>query len=576
MKKIWRSNRNPQFRSEFSETIFDTKYKHEGAETMSELADTLVEDVCTNRLSEDDKATLKNHIAELRFIPGGRYLYYCGAIRKKKFFNNCFLLNAEDTREGWSSVVERSIACLMSGGGIGVNYDWIRESGSPLSATGGTASGPISLMEIINEAGRRVMQGGSRRSAIYASLNWQHGDIKDFLVHKNWDDIPIGNTGISLADLKAQDFNAAAPLDMTNISVCYDNAWLNQFVKTGDPGEIFKSNIKQAMRTSEPGFSFNFDIKEGETFRGMAGHPGQHQDEVLRNACTEVTSFRDDDSDVCNLGSINIARVESKEQMREIVELATKFLVCGTLVADVPYERVAHVRQKNRRLGLGIMAMHEWLLQRRSGYEVTSELHEWLDIYKTVSRKTADEFADSLSVSRPVKVRAIAPTGTIGILAGPTTTGIEPIYATAFKRRYLKQKKWHYQYVVDAAADSIIEQTGCDPESIDTALSMSDDPERRIKFQADVQDYVDHSISSTCNLPAWGSETNNEDRVDHFAGLVAKYAPRLRGMTFYADGSRGGQPLTAVPYSMAVEQLGNEYEESLENIDPCRDGVCGV
>ena len=444
------------------------------------------------------------------------------------------------------------------------------------STTTGYGSGPISLMEIINEAGRRVMQGGSRRSAIYASLNWQHGDIKDFLVHKNWDDIPIGNTGISLADLKAQDFNAAAPLDMTNISVCYDNAWLNQFVKTGDPGEIFKSNIKQAMRTSEPGFSFNFDIKEGETFRGMAGHPGQHQDEVLRNACTEVTSFRDDDSDVCNLGSINIARVESKEQMREIVELATKFLVCGTLVADVPYERGAHVRQKNRRLGLGIMAMHEWLLQRRSGYEVTSELHEWLDIYKTVSRKTADEFADSLSVSRPVKVRAIAPTGTIGILAGPTTTGIEPIYATAFKRRYLKQKKWHYQYVVDAAADSIIEQTGCDPESIDTALSMSDDPERRIKFQADVQDYVDHSISSTCNLPAWGSETNNEDRVDHFAGLVAKYAPRLRGMTFYADGSRGGQPLTAVPYSMAVEQLGNEYEESLENIDPCRDGVCGV
>ncbi|HCU90790.1 MAG TPA: hypothetical protein DGR97_12645 [Gammaproteobacteria bacterium] len=262
--------------------------------------------------------------------------------------------------------------------------------------------------------------------------------------------------------------------------------------------------------------------------------------------------------------------------MREIVELATKFLICGTLEADVPYERVAHIRQKNRRLGLGIMAMHEWLLQRGSGYEVTDDLHDWLGIYKTVSRKTADEFADSLSISRPVKVRAIAPTGTIGILAGPTTTGIEPIYATAFKRRYLKNKRWHYQYVVDAAADSIIEQTGCDPESIDTALSMSHDPERRIKFQADVQDYVDHSISSTCNLPAWGSETNNEDRVEEFSGIVAKYAPRLRGMTFYADGSRGGQPLTAVPYGMAVSELGNEYEESLENIDPCRDGVCGI
>ena len=557
----WRSNENPMFRSEFSETIFKHKYMHDGCETWQDLAHTLAEDVCGEHLSSDEVKELTNMITDLKFIPGGRYLYYAG--RSNKFFNNCFLLRAEeDTREDWANLSWKTESCLMTGGGIGIDYSVYRGAGATLKGTGGTASGPIPKMQMINEIGRRVMQGGSRRSAIYASLNWKHSDVQDFLTCKNWDEMPVGKTGQTLADIKTDDFNFPAPLDMTNISINYDTEWLLNYYETGDIGDVFRTNVRQALRNGEPGFSFNFFEKEQET---------------LRNACTEVTSS--DDSDVCNLGSVNFARIDSITELRDVIKLATKFLICGTLKAKLPYEKVYDVRQKNRRLGLGIMGVHEGLLKQGDRYEVTPQLHAWLSVYKGVSDKVSKEFSDELSLSRPVANRAIAPTGSIGILAG-TSTGIEPIFAVAYKRRYLKNgNRWHYQYVVDAAAKEIIETYGTDPDSIESALDLAEDYERRIKFQADVQSYVDMSISSTINLPEWGSKLNNEDMVDSFAETLARYSGNLRGFTVYPNGSRGGQPLTGVGYSEAKDKLGEEFEESVETHDICdlsgHGGTCG-
>jgi ribonucleoside-diphosphate reductase alpha chain len=553
----FKSNRNPMFRSQFAETIFNQKYAHsEGCETWADLAKTLVEDVCGERLPKEDKDQLTRFIAEMKFIPGGRYLYYAG--RPSKFFNNCYLLRAEeDTREDWADLSWKSESCLMTGGGIGIDYSRYRASGSPLRRTGGKASGPLPKMEMINEIGRRVMQGGSRRSALYASLNWQHGDIEGFLKAKDWHNMKVPGTELSLWDLKQIDFNWPAPLDMTNISVNYDTAWLNQMVVNG-LDEVFVANVRQALKTGEPGFSFNFYQKENET---------------LRNACTEVCS--EDDSDVCNLGSLNMGRIETVEEFIQVIELATKFLLCGTLKADLPYEKVYKVRQKNRRLGLGLMGVHEWLIKRGKRYEMDIELGAWMRVYQHRSRVYADEFADRLGISRPVAVRAIAPTGTIGILAG-TTTGIEPLYAVAYKRRYLKGTEWHYQYVVDSAAQELIDLYGVDPQSIESAIDLAADFPRRIKFQADIQDFVDQSISSTINLPAWGSELNNESHVIDFSAILAQYAPRLRGFTCYPDGARGGQPLTSVPYSEAKASLGMEFREH----DICdisgKGGVCGL
>jgi ribonucleoside-diphosphate reductase alpha chain len=234
------------------------------------------------------------------------------------------------------------------------------------------------------------------------------------------------------------------------------------------------------------------------------------------------------------------------------------------------------------------MGIHEWLIKRGQRYEVTPELHDWLAVYRDNSNDAARTMCDTHGISRPVAVRAIAPTGSIGILAS-TTTGIEPLFAVAYKRRYLENgKRWKYQYVIDGTASSIIygnkNNSGninrgvCEefPDVLsftpDSAYDLAGDPERRIKFQVDVQDYVDQSISSTINLPRWGSASNCPDKVRGFASLLSSFAPRLRGFTAYPDGSRGGQPIEAVDYEYAKKHQGVVYEEN-EN---CKNGVCGI
>lgn len=550
-------NPDSVYRTDFSRTIAHRKYLHPegGCDTWHGLAHCLAFEVCGAYLPRTTILAIAEAIASMKFIPGGRYLYYAG--RAVRYYNNCYLLRSEeDTREDWARLAEKATSCLMTGGGIGNDYSVYRPAGSHLSRTGGISSGPLPAMELVNEIGRRVMQGGSRRSAIYASLNWRHGDAHAFLHAKDWHTRVIPGTSATYADAKGIDFNFPCPLDCTNISLNYDNAW-----RDGDRlHPTFMANVMQALKTGEPGFSFNFDHKQNET---------------LRNACTEVTS--EDDSDVCNLGSLNLSRIDNIAELATITELATLFLLCGTLTAALPYEKVARVREKNRRLGLGLMGVHEWLMKRNYRYEVVPELHDWLSIYRTVSTLSANEGSDRLSISRPIATRAIAPTGTIGIVAA-TTTGIEPLFAVAMKRRYLKGSVHHYQYVIDPIAKGMVDELGINPDSIETALDLAADPERRIKFQADVQDYVDQSISSTINLPAWGTPLNNPDTAPRFAALLSHYAPRLRGFTCYPDGARGGQPLIRVPYAEARAHEGREFVE--EAIDVCsitqRGGTCGA
>lgn len=557
------------FDAPFAHGIYKQKYSKDGTEEWPDTARRVPREVF--KAIDADTSELERIVGDLieerKALPGGRYLYASG--RDLHQVQNCALYRAADTREGWAELVQKVTMSLMTGAGVGVWYGDVRPSGSIITRTGGIASGPISLMKIVNEVGRNVMQGGARRSAIWAGLPWWHADVFLFARAKDWSP--------EVRALKEADFTFPADLDMTNISVSLDDQFF-ELLETGTLDEqswftvngysapdgtpwgdwarrIYDLVVSKMLTTAEPGFSVD---------------TGDNAGEVLRNACTEITSA--DDSDICNLGSINMARFDDPMEFADAVWHTTALLMAGTVYSDLPHAEVYATREKNRRLGLGLMGVHEWLLKRGKKYGPDDELAEWLDLYVKYSDAAAAHYAHKWGLSVPVKVRAIAPNGTIGII-GETTTSGEPIFAAAIKRRVrtasTKKDMIEFEYVVDPTAARLVE-SGVAPETIEDAYGLSYDVERRVEFQAWLQQWVDHGISSTINLP---KVIDDPDEQAEFGEMLLKYLPRLRGITCYPDGSRGGQPLTAVPLEYALTRTGVRFEE---NEDRCVGGQCGV
>lgn len=668
------------FSTKFANDIFKQKYSLNQTETWADTARRVTDAVCSQLVDSKTKEKIYSIILERKFIPGGRYLYSAG--RSFHQVNNCFLFRAEDSREGWADMMGKVTSALLTGGGIGVDYSALRPEGAVIKRTGGTSTGPIAHMQMVNEAGRYIMQGGQRRSAIWAGLNWKHGDISKFMHIKDYSP--------ELKALKEKDLHFPLPMELTNISSIYDTEFFVAMEDENHPNHVhakltWMDNCRQAFMTAEPGMSFNFrkdpeslrnaclpgfapvqtgaftvsmlkDIQVGDDVYVDGGHNKANLTKVLKkfnngikpvysyvldngynlfctddhkvvintttndklpidfcfnnsirietvqgkskvvtktyigdhevfdimvederhvyvsngvyvSNCTEVTS--EDDSDKCNLGTLWINRIKDRKELAEVTKHATIFLLCGSIYSDVPNAKIREVGNKNNRIGLGLGGIHEWLMMRGEGYEVTPELHKWLSVYEQESDGAAFVYAKQLGVSVPKGVRAIAPTGTIGIIS-ETTTGIEPLFCKSYKRRYFKDNKWMYQYVVDGSVKRLLDQ-GVKLEDIQDSYDLTF--KQRVKFQADVQNYVDMAISSTCNVPAWGSEANNESNLQEKADILFKYAKRLRGFTVYPDGARGGQPLTRVDLSEAMAAEGQVFEETERE---CLNGVCGL
>jgi ribonucleoside-diphosphate reductase alpha chain len=561
------------FGHEFPHTIFKAKYAYTPDEDWSGCAARVTTNVLDglhdaprgHRVLSGSgaKGRLFDLVDDRRFIPGGRYLY--GSGRSFHQVNNCLLLRAEDTREGWSSLKYKTFMALMTGAGIGVYYGDIREKNARVNRTGGKASGPLPLMVAVDQDGKAAVQGGDRRCAIWSGLPWWHKDVFEFISVKNWP--KWMRKAIEKRDKGDPDYkDFHAPLEMTNISVCLDDeffaAYADEFhPKHAHAHDVYWQTVRGMVTTGEPGFSVDCGAKS---------------DEVLRNACTEITSAHD--SDVCNLGSLVLPRYDSISQFENAVRDAALFLTAGSLYSDVSYDRVDEVRQLNRRLGLGLIGIHELCL--RAGVAYGSEdsfevLEPWLKVYDR-ALEFAWDWQDKLGISRSIAATAIAPNGTIGILAESTPSG-DPMYSAARWRIVITSSPdgdtRTKHVVIDPVAYRLLKQ-GIDPSSIEDAYDLSATPrgiERRLAMQAYLQSHVDQAVSSTVNI---SHQMFDKGEQHDFGETLIRYLPKLRGVTAYPDGARAGQPLQPVDLEWATQHEGETFFESVE--ETCSGGVCGV
>lgn len=537
-------------------------------------------------------------VRERKFIPGGRYLYASGNAFHQT--QNCLLLRADDTREGWGDLKKKSMLSLLTGSGIGVYYGDIRPNGSKVKKTGGTASGPLPLAVAVNEDGRAAVQGGDRRSAIWGGLPWFHDDVFDWIKAKDWPQY-IKDAKAEWMRLMSEDpqecerrfpNGVPAPLDMTNISVCLDDAFFAFYEGDYPAGieylweqaplwmrdedgallpeyevkdwrqwarDVYKATVDAMTQTGEPGFS----VDTGEAWA-----------EKLRNACTEIVSA--DDSDICNLGGLVLSRFETPEEFGEAVKLGVLYLTAGTVYSHVPYEQVDEIRTKNRRLGLDLIGVHEFLLKRGLKYG-TPEAFAALDPFMAEYDRAleyAHEWQDEADLSLSVAATSGAPTGTRGIVA-ESTTGWEPVTYTAYRRSVITSKAHKTDertehYVVDPTVERLLREGYILPtDDIEDSYTLALDYERRFAMQAYAQSHTDQAISMTINLPH--VMVDPAERQE-FADTLYRYLPKLRGITVYPDGAIAGQPITRVPLA---EALGMDYLVE-EDEEKCASGVCGI
>ena len=525
--------------SPFAQSIFSRTYSAHPQESWEECAARVAKAVAENDAQERQFFEI---IRDRIFIPGGRYLYSAG--RPIQQFMNCYGLVAEDSREGWGDLLRTCVICLSMGGGIGINYSSVRERGAPIRRMGGEASGPLALMQMVNETARYVMAGGKRRSALFGGLHWRHPDVHEFIRIKDWDD--------GLVEMKRKRFDAPAPLDMMNVSVIVDDEYF-QLLRDGNVSvqALHQEICRRMVLTGEPGF-LNLS-------RRLLDDPGA----VTTNACTEACLHP---YDTCDLGSIVMSRIRDLTHLEEVVRLGIQFLYNGIDRTIFPVPQTRDVAFRNRRLGLGVIGLHEYMLMRGHRYEWFAELDHFFSTLREVSHDEASRYAGARCGAIPIATNAIAPTGTISIIA-ESSSGVEPMFCVAYKRRYINNGHYRFQYVVDPTAKRMMEM-GIPSKDLEDSYTLSTDLDRRLEVQTRVQDYIDQGISNTINTPGPGSVT-----PEAFSQLMRRWLPENKGITIYPHGSRPGQPLTPVLLEEAEAEVGKVYEEDGER---CLNGVCGV
>ncbi|TFH04009.1 MAG: adenosylcobalamin-dependent ribonucleoside-diphosphate reductase, partial [Methanosarcina sp.] len=466
----------------------------------------------------------------------------------------CFVVPVADSVEEIFDALKTAALIQKTGGGAGFNFSKVRPKGSQALCVDGVASGPLSFMKLFNEATEVIKQFGRRRGANIGILDVSHDDIIPFIRAKH-------------VEGSFRNFN---------LSVMVPDAFI-RLVEAGSTGEvwnprtgatvggIFSEIVDGIWRNGEPGILF-YDRINRDNFTPEMG------DITATNPCGEEPLLP---YESCNLGSINLSLfvVDGKinwDSLRETAGKAVRFLDNEIDINVYPVPEIEEATRKTRKIGLGVMGFHDLLLKLGLPYdspeavELAEKLMEQISgAAVRESRKLAAEkepFPEHESSTWELPMRnaaltAIAPTGTISILAG-CSAGIEPVFSWVYRRTHTVGKEF---LLVHPLFEAYFKPELSEPdylrllEHVYTHGTLQDikDPkivnedEKRlfrsaldiswkthIDVQAAFQRHCHAGISKTINMPA------DARKEDIEKALIYAWRQGLKGLTIYRTGSR--------------------------------------
>jgi ribonucleoside-diphosphate reductase alpha chain len=513
--------------------------------------------------NKEEEARFFEAMNSLRFLPNSPTLMNAGTELGQ--LSACFTLPVPDSIDGIFDAMKQGAIIHKTGGGTGYNFSSLRPEGSPVQSTEGVASGPVSFMRVFNAATEVIKQGGRRRGANMGILNVWHPDIIPFITAKTKEG-EFANFNISVM-VNDKFMNLVSRQE-------FDTVWLIH-PNTGDKvtvGRIWTAIVEGIWKNGEPGILFYDEINRR--------NPTPRLGEIdTTNPCGEQPLFP---YESCVLGSINLAAclhdgVLDEKELEDTARLGTRFL---DLVIDrnlFPIPQIREATRKTRKIGLGLMGVHDALLMAGLAYD-SLEGRAWCErIMRLVTDAAVDEsrrlaeklgpfpaWEGSVWTEYPVRNAAmttIAPTGTISLLAG-CSSGIEPIFSFAYTRKNTVGKTFiivnpvfrnHLSATLSAMGhtgnglEQKIEQVVAHAHEKGTVQDLDWLPAEfrklsktaldigwkdHILMQAAFQKHVHASISKTVNMPA------SATREDCAEALLMAWTLKLKGITIYRTSSR--------------------------------------
>ncbi|MFT3728190.1 MAG: adenosylcobalamin-dependent ribonucleoside-diphosphate reductase [Terricaulis sp.] len=506
-------------------------------------------------------------LTDFKFLPAGRIIAGAGTGRAVTLFN-CFVMGTiPDNLNGIFEHLREAALTMQQGGGVGMDFSTIRPAGAPVRGVGAQASGPLSFMDAWDAMCRTVMSAGQRRGAMMACLRIDHPDIEAFIDAKR-DAARLRNFNVS-----------ALVTDAFMAALSADQDWPLQFggvvYRTVKARELWAKLMRATYDVAEPGVIFIDRIN-------AANNLAYCENLSATNPCGEQPL---PPYGACLLGSLNLARLveqpfEADARLDEtklaaITATAVRLLDNVIDISRYPLEAQEAEAKAKRRIGLGVTGVADALIFCGARYGAADGLaltRSWLKTIRDAAYRASAELAaekgafpmyDRAMLERPMlksldpDVRAliethglrngclttIAPTGTISLLAGNASSGIEPVFAFSYRRkRRQPDNSYLEEDVEDFAYASWRKLKGDAPlpeHSFVSAQTLS--PREHLDMQAAAQEYIDSSISKTVNCP---EDIAFEDFADVY---VRAYELGCKGCTTYRPNAVTGSILSVAP-----------------------------